>query len=217
MSIGEFDVDALLIDAVPELAAVVRENREAWPDTSMLYGVVGQLFEVVVEAGRRDDADARDLVRRAFAFTERMLIEGTPSVSDCFSIQILEPLGSDQDHEYYPDFEYAMGPATLADLRSRFEWGRRFAAMSVTIAQADRLLGRRVCLGVGFRGDVARVLADRAQWDQLNETERAELFEFLRSAWMELQDASGNGAPGLEITDSAETCFAVLADDSTKL
>jgi hypothetical protein len=217
MSIGEFDVDALLIDAVPELAAVVRENREEWPDTSMLYGVVAQLFDLVVEAGRRDDPEARDLVRRAFALTERMLVEGTPPVSDCFTIQMLEPLGSDQHHEYYPDFEYAMGPATLADLWSRFEWGRRYDAMSIAIAQADRLLGRRVCLEVGFRGDVARVLADRAEWDQLNETERAELFEFLRSAWMELQDGSGAGAPGLEITDSAQTRFAVLADDSTRL
>ena len=66
MSIGEFDVDALLIDAVPEMATVVRENRERWPETGMLYGVVSQLFDLVVEAARRADADARDLVRRAF-------------------------------------------------------------------------------------------------------------------------------------------------------
>ena len=216
MSIGEFDVDALLIDALPELATVVREHREEWPDSGMLYSLVARLFDAVVEAGHRDDADARDLIRRAYALTERMLVEGTPSVSDCFSIEMLEPLGNDPDHEQYPNLEFAMGPAALADLRSRFEWNRRYAAMSAAIVQADRLVARNVCLGVGFRGDIARVLADRAAWNQMNHAERADLFDFLRSAWMTLQDPAGDGAPGLEITDTAKTGFEVLADDSAR-
>jgi len=86
--------------------------------------------------------------------------------------------------------------------------------MSVAIAQANRLVSRKVCLEVGFRGDTARVLADRAAWNQLNDVDRAKLFDFLRSEWMALQDPGGNGAPGLEITDSAKTGFEVLAGDS---
>jgi hypothetical protein len=217
MSIGEFDVDALLSDAVPELAAVVHEHREQWPDSGMLYSLVAQLFDLVVEAGQRDDADGRDLVRRAFALTERMLVEGTPPVSDCFSIQMLEPLMGDPHHEHFPNFEFAMGPVTLEDLRSKIEWLRRDAAMSVAIVQANRLVERKVCLWVGVGGDTARVGADRTIWNEMNRAARAGLFEFLRSAWMELRGRSGDGASGLEITDTVETRFEVLADDSTRL
>jgi len=215
MSIGEFDVDALLCEAVPEFASVVREHREEWPDTGMLYALVPRLFDAVVEAGRRDDADARSLLCRAYALTERMLVEGTPSVRDCFSIEMIEPLWEDHDHEVYPNVEFALGPVALADLRSKIECGRRYAAMSDAIARANRRVSRNVCLLAGVRvDDTARVIVDRTVWNDMDQSARAEVFALLRSAWMELQGRFDDGASGLELTDTVENGFAVVIDDS---
>ena len=117
MSIRVQDVDDLLSQALPEFAPAVREHRLEWGDEPMLYVLVGGLFNLLVDSSKMAQPPG-ELARRAYEVVEKAMTEGTPDVKDLFAIEMIEPFWGDPHHEFYPNFESLMGPASLAKLEA---------------------------------------------------------------------------------------------------
>lgn len=117
-TLHEKDVDELLLDAVPEFASAIREYRATWPDQPMLYPLIAQLFDFAVETM----SESADVAMRAYSVVENVMINGSKEVKNCFAIEMLEPLVGDSHHEFYPNLEAVMGPATKHELDGMRKW-----------------------------------------------------------------------------------------------
>ncbi|HEY6326479.1 MAG TPA: hypothetical protein VIW73_08235 [Candidatus Cybelea sp.] len=195
--IEDAQVVSILEDAFSEFGDEIHEHRRDWGNEPMLYLLVGRLFEFANALPSGRDRTIR--VQRVYAVTDRMLVEGTHSVRDCFAIEMIEPLIGDTSKERYPDFEAALGPAGRKELAGMREWDRRHGAMQEAIDQLNGAIGRKVfdAVYVGpIEGHSLRVVADRSQWNAISVAERSDLFKTLQRKWKE---ATGFGG-GVEIT-----------------
>jgi hypothetical protein len=136
MAIEQEVVAEILSAAFPEFGSEIAEHRKGWGNDPMLYLLVGALFRFVDEL-----APGRERVLRAqrvYALTDRMLSEGSPSVRDCFSIEMIEPLTAMTSSERYPSLEAALGPAGKNELAKMREWWRRHGKDMATHAKSRR-------------------------------------------------------------------------------
>lgn len=115
----------MLLQAVPEFAASIREHRKRFPDQALLYELLAPLFDFVVQTFRQDP----NVARRTFSLVETIMMRASKDVKDAFAIELLEPLAEDADHTFYPNLEPLMGPTTkqeFAGMRTWFnEYGER--------------------------------------------------------------------------------------------
>jgi hypothetical protein len=107
---------------LPEFRHEITRHRQDWGDDPMLYLLAGALFRFVTEL-----PGGRERVLRAqqvYVVTDKMLVEGSPSVRDCFAIEMIEPLISATSVGRYPSLELALGPAGRKKLERMREWWR---------------------------------------------------------------------------------------------
>jgi hypothetical protein len=88
----------------------------------MLYLLVGALFRFADELRPGSERVLR--AQRVYAVTDRMLSEGSPSVQDCFAIEMIEPLTALTSGDRYPSLEAALGPTGKNELAKMREWWR---------------------------------------------------------------------------------------------
>ena len=212
--IKPFDVDELLIRAVPDMTEAVREHRTDWPTDPMLYLLLPILFGLVTDGVENRGATGRDLARRAYGLVDRALSEGDEIVNTAFAIEMIEPLANDESHIHYPNLDFALGAAVRKEMAGMRQWSRRFSAMSDLLKNTNLELGREVFNLVGIDRDDARVIVFRSAWDELTEDQREQSFRSLRNHWLAVRGHSPTERnSGLSITDSAETGFAPLRED----
>jgi hypothetical protein len=180
--IDERQVDSILEKALPEFSDDLREHRENWPSDPMLYPLLGTLFNFIAP---QPGQTRLDVARRAYEVTEKMLVDGTESVRDCFAIEMIEPLAGDPDEieSFYPGLESLLGPAAQRELASMREWGRHYEGMASAMKRLNQRTGRDLFKFVGIGKGTARIVADSVLWGALSEAERDELFERLSSDW----------------------------------
>jgi hypothetical protein len=141
MAISPSDVDAILSDALPEFRRAVEDHRQQWRHEPMLYPLVADLFRFVDEMAPQRERLA--FAKRAYEVTDRMLLHGEPSVRDCFSIEMIEPLWGDPQttDERFPGLESVLGPAAQRDLAAKREWVKRHQEAEV-ITRRDAMAKR---------------------------------------------------------------------------
>ena len=206
MRIEASDVAALLCMALPEFREAVEEHRNDWPDDPMLYLLVGALFQRMVDMP--DGPERRDFVDRVYALTDEMLLHGSPSVRDCFSIEMIEPIANDPNQQYYPEHEAAVGATGRKDLAFKREWDRLYRGMKSAIERRNEQLG---CLmfeaaGIGEGNASTRVIVNLSVWASLTENQRDVAYQQLSSDW---EGMSGN-ISGLTLTGPVDSGFRVL-------
>lgn len=113
--IGPSQVDRILTEAVPDFAGEVLRHRSDHPDEPMLYLLAGRLFEFVTAGYRRPaplPPERMAVARQIYDVVERLVVEGDTSVSDPFTIEMIEPLALDRNF-LCPDLTPVMGRITL--------------------------------------------------------------------------------------------------------
>ena len=208
MAIEQNEVIPMLREALPEFRNVIREHVADWPDDPMLYSLVGSLRRHVAEVGPDKECERLRFARRVYELVDRMLSEGSPSVSDCFAIEMIEPLSGDPEEaeRYYPGIESVLGPAGKKKLAKMREWWRRQNNMDAAISSLNEHLGDNVLQVVGIGENSARVTSTHRKWSRLSERRKDEIYQRLRSDWEGLT----GGHRSLTITGPRDTGFRVL-------
>lgn len=207
MAIEAHKVAGILLRELPEFTEAVEEHRQDWGDDPMLYLLIGPLFTYVAKNRFASERERLMFATRAYAVTDKMLTDGTPSVRDCFSIQMIEPLSGDP--KVGPDYtwlEGTLGPAARRDLAAKREWSRRYGVMDLEIKRLNVRLGSQVFRGVGIGENNARVIVEPAEWNRLTESNKDEAYHYLRDQW---EETTGH-VIGLTITGPRETGFEIL-------
>jgi hypothetical protein len=127
MSIEQAGVIPILSEALPEFSDAIREHVADWPDDPMLYPLIGSLFQHVAELRPGKERERLRFARRAYELVDKMLSEGSPSVRDCFAIEMIEPLSGDAEaiKQHYPGLESILGPVGKEELAKMREWWRQ--------------------------------------------------------------------------------------------
>lgn len=200
------DVAAILSEALPEFAEAVEQHRKDWPDSPMLYLLIGPLFWRMVEMP--DGPERRDFVRRVYTVTDAMLANGSPSVRDCFAIEMIEPLSSDSNEQRYPRLEAAVGPVGRKELENMREWARLYRGMKAAVERANAEMGSSLLevAGIGEGNASASVFANLRLWDSLTKKQHDEVYRRLSSDW---EGVSGRMA-GVTISGPRESNFRLL-------
>ena len=207
-SIEAGDVAAILSEVLPEFRQAVEEHLNDWPDDPMLYPLVGGLFQRMVDM--TDGPDRREFVRRVYVLTDTILANGSPSVRDCFAIEMIEPLSGDPNQQYYPGLEVAVGPVGRKELEYMREWARLYRGMKVAIERANEEMGSPILevAGIGEGNASTRIIANVRLWDSLTREQHDEIYRRLSSDW---EGVSGR-LSGVIITGPRETNFRLLRD-----
>lgn len=200
------NVSELLPEAIPEFTEAIEEHRRSYPDEPMLYVLVGDLFQSIV--AMPPSLERADLIRRFYAFTEEMLVNGSGEVRDCFAIELIEPPTGGGSAYYFPGIEIRLGSAGQKELAGMNEWGRRYEAVTRAITTINERLKCALILGVGIgeRNETARVIANLDQWHRLSENQQNHVYLRLSSEW---QTVSGQSS-GLTITGPRQSKFRHL-------
>ncbi|MGB8910394.1 MAG: hypothetical protein WCC84_16750 [Candidatus Cybelea sp.] len=208
MTIEQSEVISMLGEALPEFGDAIREHIADWPDDPMLYILIGPLFDYVAAPRAGQERERLQFARRAYEFVDKMLLEGTSSVQNCFAIQMIEPLAGDPKtvEQRYPGIESVLGPAGKKELSNMREWGRRYRAMNAAIGRINEQLGQGVLRAVGVGESNARVIVELSAWSRLSERRQDEIYRRLRSDWKELTGQ----AKSLTITGPREAGFEIL-------
>jgi hypothetical protein len=128
MSIEAADVIPILREALPEFCHAIEEHVSEWPDAPMLYLLIGALFNCAANAfWAGEEEEQLSFARRAYQIVDKMLSEGSPSVRDCFAIEMIEPLSDEAKivEQIYPGLESILGPAGKEELAKMREWWRQ--------------------------------------------------------------------------------------------
>jgi hypothetical protein len=143
-----------------------------------------------------------------------MLTEGSPSVRDCFAIEMIEPLSSDseQTERSYPGVESVLGPLARKELAKMRGWGRRYTAMNAAIGRINKQQRQAVLEGVGVDENMARVIAEPSAWSRLSERRKDQIYRALRTDWEYLTGQ----AKSLTIAGPRDTGFEVLRGAPTR-
>lgn len=209
MAIEQNEVIPMLREALPEFEYAIKEHVADWPDDPMLYLLIAPLFRHTAELRPGKERERLQFARRAYELVDRMLSEGSPSVRDCFAIEMIEPLSGDPPEvveQYYPGLEGVLGPAGKKELATMREWGRRYKGMNAAIGSLNEQLGQAVLQAVGIGESEARVVAEPSAWSRLSERRKDEIYRRLRSDW---EGLTGQ-AKSLTITGPRDTGFQIL-------
>jgi hypothetical protein len=208
VAIEQIEVIPMLREALPEFGDAIREHIADWPDDPMLYLLVGPLFRHVAEARPGKERERLQFARRVYELVDRMLSEGSPSVSNCFAIEMIEPLSGDPEEaeRCYPGIESALGPAGKKELAKMREWWRRKKHMDAAISRLNEQLGHNVLQAVGIGENSARVIVEPSKWSRLSEPRKDAIYQRLRSDWEGLTGRHRS----LTIAGPRDTGFQVL-------
>ena len=198
----------ILSEALPEFGDAIKEHVADWPDDPMLYLLIGPLFSYVAELRPSKERECLQFARRVYDLVDKMLLEGSPSVRDCFAIEMIEPLSGNAEvlEQHYPGLESVLGPAGKRELARMREWWRRHEAMNAAIGRLNEQLGHAVFQGVGISERKARVIVEPSAWLRLSERRKDEIYRRLRSDW---EGLTGQ-AKSLTITGPHDTGFQIL-------
>jgi hypothetical protein len=208
MTIEQDEVIPMLREVLPGFGDAIREHVADWPDDPMLYLLIGPLFDYVAAPQPGKERERLQFARRAYELVDKMLLEGTPLVQDCFAIQMIEPLAGDAKTvgQRYPGIESVLGPAGKEELSNMREWGRRYRAMNKAITRINEQLPQAVLQGIGVGESNARVIVEPSAWSRLPERRKDEIYRALRTEWKELTGQ----AKSLTITGPRGTGFEIL-------
>lgn len=208
MTIEQDEVIPMLSETLPEFGDAIREHVADWPDDPMLYLLIGPLFRHVAELRPGKERERLQFARRAYELVDKMLLEGSPSVHDCFAIEMIEPLSGDPEvvEQYYPGIESVLGPAGKKRLAKMREWGSRYKTMNAAISRLNKQLGQAVLQGVGIDESRAHVIVEPSAWSRLSERLKDEVYRLLRSEW----GALTGQAKSLTIAGPPDTGFKIL-------
>jgi hypothetical protein len=206
MPIEAAEVATILSDALPEFREAIEEHRREWPGEPMLYSLVGLLFQSIMLI--TSDKERLAFARRVYEITDKMLVEGAPSVRACFSIEMIEPLWGDAKttEQYYPGLEGVLGPAGKRDLAAKREWQRRYHLMKAAVDRLNAELGRVVFEGPGIGLATGKAIVRPLEWSRLSESAKDDAFDRLKGEWKKTTALDR----GFIITGPRESGFELL-------
>jgi hypothetical protein len=91
--IEQAEVITTLRETLPEFENAIKKHVADWDDEpAMLYILIGPLFDLVAAPRPGKERERLQFARRVYELVDKMLLEGSPPVVDCFAIQMIEPL-----------------------------------------------------------------------------------------------------------------------------